>query len=105
MNRILLSMCGAAILGLSTIATGASASPLANAGGTINNAASNLQGQVEDVRWRRVCRPVPRWVHGRRIFVQRCNNVWVGPPRGPRYYGRPHGPPPRYYGGNWRRYY
>lgn len=39
------------------------------------------QAQVEDVRWVRRCTQVRRWWNGRPHWVQRCRNVWVGPPR------------------------
>lgn len=98
MKRLVIAFCGAAALGLVSLASGANATPLTPAK-PLGLAESGVQ--AESVAWRRVCRPVTRWAYGRRIVTTRCTNVWVGPPRG-RYYGpgRP-GPGPGpgpYYG-------
>lgn len=98
MKRLVISMCGAAALGLTALAGAANAAPLKVANPLAGSEAGTI---TEDVAWRRVCRPVWRGPYQ----VVRCNNVWVGPPRrGPGFYGPP---PPRYgyYGGPPRPYY
>lgn len=102
MKRLVVAMCGAAALGLTAFAGAANAAPLKVANPLKGSEAANI---TEEVRWRRVCRPVWRGPYQ----VVRCNNVWVGPPRrGPGFYGPPpprygaYGPPRPYYG---PRYY
>lgn len=112
MKRLVVACCGAAALGIVSLAGQAQAMPL-NPASAVLPAAQPLgtaQGSAtaEQVAWRRVCRPVQSWWNGRPVVVQRCNRVWVGPrpgwsgygygPRpGPRY-GNYYGPPPgRYY--------
>lgn len=85
MKRLVFAFCGAAALGLAAMASGANATPLKPVnpvGGTVSNI-------TEEVRWRRVCRPVWRGP----VQVMNCRNVWVGPPRGYNNYG--YGPGPR----------
>ncbi|GGF73438.1 hypothetical protein GCM10007301_36560 [Azorhizobium oxalatiphilum] len=68
-----------------------------------------MQLPVENVAWRRICRPVPRWAYGHRVMVNKCERVWVGHRGGPRYYGggprydRGYGPPPPRFGGGYYR--
>ncbi|MEP9379010.1 hypothetical protein ABLE91_20015 [Aquabacter sp. CN5-332] len=62
---------------------------------------SEVSTQAQDVAWRRVCGPVRRGP----VVVTRCNNVWVGPPRGRGYYGNGPRPGPGYgYGAPGPRY-
>lgn len=102
MAKIFLPLCGAAILGFSVLSTGASAATLSNVGGPVPLLSQEVQIPVENVGWRQVCRPVPRWFNGQQVFVERCRNVWVdrhGPGYGYGGYGRPvYGPPGRGYG-------
>ena len=90
MKKFIIPICGAAILGLAALSTGASAASLSNVGGAMVNPSAAIQAPVEDVAWRRVCRPTTIWRNGRRIVVQRCTNVRVR--NGPGY-GRPGYPP------------
>lgn len=93
MKKIILPICGAAFLSLAALSSGASAGSLSQAGTNLVHPSAALESSVETVAWRRVCRPVPIWRHGRRVMVQQCTNVRVGP--GPRPgYGRPVAPPP-----------
>lgn len=85
MKRLVLAFCGAAALGLTTFASGAGATPLKPANPI---PAGSISGITEDIRWRRVCRPVWRGP----VRVVNCRNVWVGPPRGG--YGYQYGPRP-----------
>lgn len=87
MKKMILPICGAAFLSLAALSTGASAASLSNAGAALVTPSTSVTTPVENVAWRRVCRPVSIWRHGRRIVVQRCTNVRVGPPRPG--YGRP----------------
>ncbi len=86
MKKLLLSACGAAILGLATLSTGASAAPLASAATALQHPIAATGTMVDDVAWRRVCRPTTVWRNGRRMVVERCTNVRVS--NGPGY-GRP----------------
>lgn len=86
MKKFIIPFCGAAILGLAAFSTGASAASLSNVGGAMVNSSTAIQSPVDQVAWRRVCRPTTIWRHGRRIVVQRCTNVRVS--NGPGY-GRP----------------
>lgn len=105
MKRLVVACCGAAALGIVSLAGQAQAMPLtpsAPAAQPLGLAQGTMT--AEQVAWRRVCRPVRTWWNGRPVFVERCNRVWVGPrpgwygygPRpGPRYGN--YGPPPRPY--------
>ncbi len=103
MTKIFLPLCGATLLGFSVMLTGASAATLPGVGGTLPIQSQAAQLPVENVGWRQVCRPVPRWFNGQQVFVERCRNVWVdwhgGGGGGGYGYGRPaYGPPPYAYG-------
>lgn len=106
MKKMILPICGAAFLSLAALSSGASAASLSNAGSALAIPSATVNTPVENVAWRRVCRPVSIWRHGRRMIVQRCTNVRVGPGPGygrPGYYGGPgrpgYGPGPGYHGG------
>ncbi len=87
MKKMILPLCGAAFLSFAALTSGASAASLSNAGGALVHPSASVGTQAESVAWRRVCRPATIWRNGRRIVVQRCTNVRVGPPRPG--YGRP----------------
>ncbi|QTL02384.1 hypothetical protein J5J86_16490 [Aquabacter sp. L1I39] len=106
MKRLVVACCGAAALGIVSLAGQAQAMPLtpATPAAPAAQPLGMARGGVsaEQVAWRRVCRPVRTWWNGRPVVVQRCNRVWVGPPRGYGYgprpaprYGNYYAPPPR----------
>ncbi|TDT99209.1 MULTISPECIES: hypothetical protein [Azorhizobium] len=114
MKRILLGVCGAALLGLTAFSSGANAMPLTNAA-PLGLAQGESAAPVENVGWRTVCRSVPRWYYGRPTYVERCRQVWVdrgwggggwgGGGYGPRpgFYGAPPPPPPPAWGYGYGR--
>lgn len=100
MKRLVVAMCGAAALGVASLATQASAAPLSPMNPLTGTQVST---EAQEVAWRRVCRPVQRGP----VIVNRCQTVWVGPPRGGRgWYGHGPRPGPRYgYNGPPRGYW
>lgn len=78
-RKIALAAGGALALGLFAGMPGASAGSIGAAGAPLVPLAQELGPQ--DVRWVRVCRNVPRWWNGRRIWVRQCRSAWVGPRR------------------------
>lgn len=78
MRKLALATGGLLALGLAAVASPASAGTVASSGAALLDAPM-AQETVENVYWRRVCRNVRVWRHGRWVWVPRCRSVWIEP--------------------------